>query len=83
MRVLLTAVLFVAGSAFAADLECSRSCDELMKGMAADCRKAGKGGDHHGGEAEHGGAEACQSVMKKLRASCLKDCSSSQKKKKR
>ncbi|MDP1916948.1 MAG: hypothetical protein Q8L14_11905 [Myxococcales bacterium] len=83
MRVLLIAALLVAGSAFARDPACSRSCDDLMKRMAVDCRKTGKGAEQHGGgkaEAQHA-AEACQNAMKKLRVSCLKECASDQKKK--
>ncbi len=51
--------------------------------MAVDCRKTGKGAAQNGGgeaEARHV-TEACQDGMKKLRAECLKDCRSDQKKK--
>ena len=77
------AALLLAGSSFARDPACSSSCDELMKRMAVDCRKTGKGAAQNGGgeaEARHV-TEACQDGMKKLRAECLKDCRSDQKKK--
>lgn len=82
MRLLLIALL-VSGSALARDPACGRNCDELLKRMAVDCRKAAKGAESHGGgkaEAQHA-AEACQQSMKKLRVSCLKQCAAEQKKK--
>lgn len=83
MRLFLTLALLLSGSAFAKDLACARSCDDLLKGMAANCRDPGKAEDHHEGgkAAEREATEACQNSMKKLRASCIKQCSTEPKKK--
>ncbi len=83
IRAPLIAALLLAGSSFARDPACSSSCDELMKRMAVECRKAGKGAAQNGAdkaEAQHV-TEACQDGMQKLRVACLKECHSDRKKK--
>lgn len=84
MRLLLALCLLLSSVAFPKDKECARSCDDLLKPMAADCRKSEKGGGHGGGdkhEDSHNDAEACQAAMKKMRTACLKDCSGEPRKK--
>ena len=70
--------------AFAANRECAKTCDELLKSMAADCRKAEKGGGgaKHPGEDSHNDAEACNANLKKLRLACTKSCQAESSKKK-
>lgn len=73
MRLLLVLGLLLPLAAPGKDRECSKRCDELLKTLAASCRKAEKGGKHKG-EDSHNDAEACQATLKKIRAECLKDC---------
>ncbi|MBL8924369.1 MAG: hypothetical protein JNJ54_36310 [Myxococcaceae bacterium] len=72
MRFVLALCFLLPVAAPAKDRECSKKCDELLKTMAADCRK-GEGGKHKG-EESHNDAEACQAALKKIRAGCVKDC---------
>lgn len=89
MRALLVTLLLSAPGALAKDPACARSCDDLLKTLSADCRKAAqpeKHGGKHGGdkhEDSHNDGEACQSVLKKMRTACLKDCQGEPAKKRR
>lgn len=82
MRFLLLALLLTS-SAFAANRECGKNCDELLKSMAAECRKAekGGGGPKHPGEDSHNDAEACNANLKKMRLACTKNCQAESSKK--
>lgn len=82
MRFLLLALLLTP-SAFAANRECAKSCDELLKSMAADCRKSEKGGGgaKHPGEDGHNDSEACNANLKKMRLACTKNCQGEQSRK--
>lgn len=76
MRTLLLSLLLTP-AAFAANRECNKQCDELLKTMAADCRKSEKGGGaKHPGEDSHNDAEACNANLKKMRLACTKSCQS-------
>lgn len=72
-------VLLGAGEAFAKEASCNKTCDELLKATAAECRRAEKH-ESHGGEHEHDG-DACQRVLKQLRTQCLQTCQANTRKK--
>ncbi|MBM4779452.1 MAG: hypothetical protein GQE15_17230 [Archangiaceae bacterium] len=78
MRFLLLA-LMLASPAFAANRECAKSCDELVKNMAVQCRRAEKNEAKGSG---HGDGDLCQANMKKVRLACNKSCQAESAKKK-
>lgn len=79
MRFLLLVLMF-ASSAFAApNRECAKSCDELVKNMAVQCRRAEKNEAKGSG---HGDGDLCQANMKKVRLACNKSCQAETAKKK-
>lgn len=81
MRLALALALLLPLVSLAKDPACAKKCDELLKGMAAECRRAEKGeGGKHKGEEAHNDAEACQANLKKLRVGCFKDCQQTPKK---
>lgn len=81
LAVLLAALLLPALSV-AKDPACAKNCNDLLKSMAADCRRAEKGeGPGHKGGDHHNDAEACQASLKKMQTACMKDCTTQPKKK--
>jgi hypothetical protein len=75
----LALALLLPLTSLAKDPACAKKCDELLKSMAAECRRD-EGGKHKG-EDGHDDAAACQANLKKLRVACLKDCAQEPKRK--
>jgi hypothetical protein len=77
MRALLVCVVLASTAALAANEECSRSCDEVLKPMIAECRGGAKGGKKHADEDSGAAARVCAARLSKVRSACLQDCQKS------